>query len=49
MPTLKAVAQLTDVSLMTVSRAINLPDKLSPETLSQVQSAIRQLNPLNVP
>lgn len=44
MSTLKAVAQLADVSLMTVSRAINSPDKLSPETLSQVQSAIRQLN-----
>lgn len=44
MSSLKAVAQLANVSLMTVSRAINTPDKLNPETLARVQSAIRQLN-----
>lgn len=44
MSSLKAVAELANVSLMTVSRAINSPDKLSRETLSTVQSAIRELN-----
>jgi len=44
MSSLKAVAQLANVSLMTVSRAINTPEKLNPETLIQVQSAIKQLN-----
>lgn len=44
MSSLKAVAQLANVSLMTVSRAINTPEKLNAETLIKVQSAIKQLN-----
>ncbi len=34
------VAKLAKVSLITVSRAINQPDKLSPDTLSRVRKAI---------
>lgn len=44
MSSLKAVAELAHVSLMTVSRAINTPEKLNPETLIKVQAAIKQLN-----
>ncbi|MCS3432544.1 LacI family DNA-binding transcriptional regulator [Klebsiella sp. BIGb0407] len=44
MSSLKAVAQLANVSLMTVSRAINTPEKLNPDTLVKVQLAIKQLN-----
>ncbi len=40
MASLKDVAKLANVSLMTVSRALNSPERLKPETLSRVQSAI---------
>lgn len=38
---LKDVAKLAQVSLMTVSRAINSPEQLKPETLRRVQQAIQ--------
>ncbi|MEQ4710390.1 LacI family DNA-binding transcriptional regulator [Providencia huaxiensis] len=44
MASLKDVARLANVSLMTVSRAINNPELLRPETLKQVQQAIESLN-----
>lgn len=44
MASLKDVARLANVSLMTVSRAINSPELLKPETLKQVQHAIESLN-----
>lgn len=44
MASLKDVARLAGVSLMTVSRAINNPELLKPETLKQVQQAIESLN-----
>lgn len=44
MASLKDVARLASVSLMTVSRAINNPELLKPETLKQVQQAIETLN-----
>ncbi|ELX8379472.1 LacI family DNA-binding transcriptional regulator [Providencia vermicola] len=44
MASLKDVARLANVSLMTVSRAINNPELLKPETLKQVQQAIQTLN-----
>lgn len=44
MASLKDVAKLASVSLMTVSRAINNPEKLNKETLKRVKQAIEQLN-----
>ncbi|WP_369310202.1 LacI family DNA-binding transcriptional regulator [Providencia rettgeri] len=44
MASLKDVARLANVSLMTVSRAINNPELLKPDTLKQVQQAINTLN-----
>ncbi|WP_439212326.1 LacI family DNA-binding transcriptional regulator [Duffyella gerundensis] len=44
MASLKDVAKLANVSLMTVSRALNSPERLKPETLSRVQSAIDATN-----
>ncbi|CAI1506515.1 HTH-type transcriptional repressor CytR [Serratia quinivorans] len=44
MASLKDVAKLAGVSLMTVSRAINEPDKLRPETYQRVKLAIDQLD-----
>ncbi len=44
MASLKEVAQLASVSLMTVSRAINQPQRLKPETLARVLHAINSLN-----
>lgn len=41
---LKDVANLANVSLMTVSRALNHPECLKPETLLRVQEAIKKLN-----
>lgn len=37
------VAQEAGVSLVTVSRAINTPDKVAPETLDQVRAAVAKL------
>nr|WP_154324355.1 LacI family DNA-binding transcriptional regulator [Pantoea sp. 201603H] len=42
MASLKDVARLANVSLMTVSRALNSPERLKPETLARVQRAIEQ-------
>ncbi|OOF39929.1 transcriptional regulator [Rodentibacter mrazii] len=44
MASLKDVARLAEVSLMTVSRALNNPEKLSQSTLDKVRQAIVQLN-----
>ncbi|MFQ0995798.1 LacI family DNA-binding transcriptional regulator [Gilliamella sp. CG25] len=44
MASLKDVAKLASVSLMTVSRAINNPEKLNKETYKRVKKAIEQLN-----
>ncbi|WP_312117849.1 LacI family DNA-binding transcriptional regulator [Kosakonia cowanii] len=44
MASLKDVAKLANVSLMTVSRALNSPQRLKPETLARVQAAIEQTN-----
>lgn len=44
MASLKDVAKLAQVSLMTVSRAINSPEKLSKNTYKKVKKAIDQLN-----
>jgi len=43
MTSVKDVAQLAGVSLMTVSRALNNPEKLSAETLQRVRRAIDEL------
>ncbi|WP_163110537.1 LacI family DNA-binding transcriptional regulator, partial [Acinetobacter baumannii] len=43
MASLKDVAKLAGVSLMTVSRAIIEPGKLRPETYRRVKQAIDQL------
>ena len=37
------VARLAGVSMVTVSRALNTPDKLAPKTLAAVKSAIKKL------
>lgn len=42
MASLKDVAKLAQVSLMTVSRALNSPERLKPETLARVKQAIEQ-------
>lgn len=44
MASLKDVARLANVSLMTVSRVLNDPDRVKAETLARVQAAILQLN-----
>jgi len=44
MASVKDVARLAGVSPMTVSRAINTPEKLNPETLAKVRQAIEALN-----
>ena len=44
MASLKDVAKLANVSLMTVSRALNTPERLKPETLARVQAAIAETN-----
>ncbi|AYM89570.1 MULTISPECIES: LacI family DNA-binding transcriptional regulator [Serratia] len=44
MASLKDVAKLANVSLMTVSRALNSPERLKPETLARVQVAINETN-----
>ena len=36
MASLKDVAKLANVSLMTVSRALNTPERLKPETLANI-------------
>lgn len=42
--TVQDVARLAGVSAMTVSRALNTPEKLSPETLKRVQDAVDRLS-----
>lgn len=42
--TIQQVARLAGVSAMTVSRALNTPAKVSPETLQRVQEAIARTN-----
>lgn len=44
MASVKDVARLAGVSPMTVSRAINTPEKLNPETLTKVRQAIESLS-----
>lgn len=44
MSTLKDVAKRAKCSSMTVSRAINEPDKVTPKTLKKVRAAIKELN-----
>lgn len=44
MASLKDVAKLANVSLMTVSRALNEPARLKKETYDTVMSAVKQLN-----
>ncbi|KOC90170.1 LacI family DNA-binding transcriptional regulator [Winslowiella iniecta] len=44
MASLKDVAKLANVSLMTVSRALNTPERLRADTLTRVQAAIDKLN-----
>lgn len=44
MVSLKDVAKLANVSLMTVSRVLNDPKRVKPETLARVQEAILALN-----
>lgn len=44
MASLKDVAKRANVSLMTVSRALNTPGRVKPETLARVQEAIKHLN-----
>jgi len=44
MASLKDVAKLANVSLMTVSRALNSPERLKADTLACVQAAISELN-----
>lgn len=43
MPTLKDVAREADVSVSTVSRVLNKPEKVHPETRAQVQKAVDAL------
>ncbi|TXR52025.1 LacI family DNA-binding transcriptional regulator [Reinekea thalattae] len=43
MTTVYDVAKLANVSAMTVSRALNNPEKVSPQSLKRVQDAIQQL------
>lgn len=42
--TVQDVARLAGVSAMTVSRALNSPEKLSPQTLKRVQEAVNELS-----
>jgi len=44
MSTLRDVAKKADVSIATVSRAINNPDKVSSDTLARIRKTMRSLN-----
>ena len=44
MASIKDVSKLAGVSLMTVSRAINTPEKVRPATLAKINDAIKALN-----
>jgi DNA-binding LacI/PurR family transcriptional regulator len=41
---IKEIAKLANVSVATVSRAINTPEKLKPETLEKVMAVIEKYN-----
>jgi ribokinase len=43
-PTIADVARAADVSIGTVSNAINYPEKVRPETLARIEAAIGRLN-----
>ena len=43
-PTISDVARVADVSIGTVSNAINSPEKVRPETLARIEAAIARLN-----
>lgn len=43
-PNLKTVAKMANVSIATVSRAINYPDKVDPSTLSRINKIIKEIN-----
>ena len=49
MASVKDVARLAGVSLMTVSRAINTPQKLNADTLAKVRQAIEALGYVATP
>lgn len=40
--TLRELAQMVGVTKVTISRALNTPDRVSPETLHKIQNAVRQ-------
>src|SRR5918994_1593080 len=43
-PTISDVARVADVSIGTVSNAINSPEKVRPGTLARIEAAIARLN-----
>ena len=43
-PSLKDVAEKANVSIATVSRSLNYPEKVDPKTLSRVNKVIKELN-----
>ncbi len=43
-PTIEMVAKAAGVSKMTVSRAINHPEKVNPETLNLIMETMKKLN-----
>src|SRR4051812_17425692 len=43
-PTIADVARAADVSIGTVSNAINYPEKVRPETMARIEAAIARLN-----
>lgn len=44
MATIKDIARIVGVSLMTVSRALNEPEKVKPETRDKIEAVARELN-----
>src|SRR4051794_37877181 len=43
-PTISDVARVANVSIGTVSNAINSPEKVRPETMARIEAAIKELN-----